>query len=305
MITVRETVPEDLPALSALFESGFGHALSPLQWEWKYLALPGRARSLVAVDGNGVVTAHVGATGLPAVANGADGLLWQLVDWVSGIGAGLRAPLLDVGRRLLDEVPGPGDLPWVYGFPSERHYRLGRKVFGYRRAGEVRAWSGPLPSSESERVDIEAGDQCGDWVEATWAACGVDGVRRTAAYCNWRYHSRPDRYYRFYRIAGPRADGLVVAAFVAEEAWLTEMWLPPGVAVRPALATVAADLRRAGLARWKLWPPPGDITTQLVDLGLGPTDELFILACQSPADAGDCCSRCSGLHYAMGDYDVA
>jgi len=64
-IELRATEPADLPALSALFEHGFGHPLSLAAWEWKYRHLPGEGRSLVAVAA-GELAAHCGAVKLPA-----------------------------------------------------------------------------------------------------------------------------------------------------------------------------------------------------------------------------------------------
>ena len=48
--TLRPTLPEDLPALAAFFADRFGHPWAPEEWAWKYRALPGESRSLVAVD---------------------------------------------------------------------------------------------------------------------------------------------------------------------------------------------------------------------------------------------------------------
>ena len=49
-ITLRPTLPEDLPSLSALFAERFGHPLPPEDWAWKYRQIPGEGHSLVAVD---------------------------------------------------------------------------------------------------------------------------------------------------------------------------------------------------------------------------------------------------------------
>jgi hypothetical protein len=295
MIRSRPTAPEDLPALDELFRARFGHPLTPEEWEWKYRRLPGEARSRVALDEAGRVLAHAGALRFPArlapgstpgpapdtAPTSADGI-WQLTDWVaSAAGAGLRPPLVGLGRGLLADLPRPGDAPWIFGFPSARHFR------------------------------------CGDWAEAAWESCGVRGVRRSVAFLNWRYHARPDRYYRVYRLrptgAGDAArDGLAVFAFVGSLARGTELWLPPdaggGGAWRAPLEAVAADLRAAGLERWELWPPPpgSAYVSELAELGLAPSGEPIVMGCRgrqgslsgpSPADPG--------FYYSMGDYDLA
>ncbi len=67
MISLRPTEAGDLPGLSALFESRFGHPLAPEEWTWKYRQLPGEARSLVAVRAVGAVEAPEAPDAVDAV----------------------------------------------------------------------------------------------------------------------------------------------------------------------------------------------------------------------------------------------
>jgi hypothetical protein len=271
MIVVRPTCDGDLPGLDALFRARFGHLLSAAAWRWKYQALPGEARSLVAVDGAGTVVAHGGALRLAARWRGGEGGIWQLADF-AGSSSGLRPPLVALGRELLAGLPAAGDAPWIFGFPSERHFRLGERVFGYLPLSVVEPLAGPLSGlPPGDGGQVEGGDSCGDWAAAAWEDCAVFGVRRSAAFLNWRYWARPERYYRFYRLwsGGPgsaagasgaagtcRGWGLAVFAFVGDEAWAAELWLPPGGEWYAPMLAVAADLRAAGLSRWRFWPPP-------------------------------------------------
>ncbi len=293
-ITLRPTRPEDLPSLGALFAERFGHSLPLEDWSWKYREIPGEGRSLVAVDPGGAVVAHAGALCLPARWRGGEAGVWQLVDFAGTTRRrGLRATLVDLGRELLAGLPRPGDVPWIFGFPSERHFRLGEHVFGYRPLSRVEPLAGPLPEVASS-ASIETGDSCSDWAEAAWEACCIAGVRRSAAFLNWRYHARPRRYYRFYRLADPSGTpGLAVFSFMGEEAWAAELWLPPGE-WRDSMLAVAADLRATGFRSWRFWPPPDG--SVLEGLGLGPLGELVFIGCRGEAEGA--------FHYAMGDYDV-
>lgn len=331
MIRLRDTAPDDLPSLAGLFEDRFGHPITPEEWHWKYARLPGEARSRVAVDATGRIVAHAGALGLAASldpAGGPDRTIWQLTDWAGSAAAGgLRPPLVELGQDLLADLPRAGDAPWIFGFPSERHFRLGRHVFGYRPLPAIMPLGGRLsdavgPAAAALAGAVEASDHAGAWSERAWAACGIPSVRRSAAFLNWRYHARPGRYYRVYRIrpAGPPGgiDGLAVFAFVAALARGAELWLPvvPGGGNdgaearqrwRAGLMAVARDLAAAGLERWELWPPPGaDLGPLLEELGLAGTGEAVFMGCRgrrgseggpSPADPR--------FHYSMGDYDLA
>jgi hypothetical protein len=271
MIEVRATEEADLASLSALFAERFGHPLTAEEWAWKYRQVPGEGRSLVAVDAAGAVVAHAGLLRLAARWRGGSGGIWQLVDFVGAPrGGALRPALVGVGRKLLADLPAAGEVPWMFGFPSERHFRLGNRVFGYRWLTRILPLAGELPGPASAAAaaaadgDVgqplfAAGDSCGDWAAAVWERCGVLGVERRAAFLNWRYWARPGRYYRFYRLraADPSgAEGLAVFAFVGDEAWAAELWLPPGGEWYAPLLAVAGDLRAAGLRRWRFWPPP-------------------------------------------------
>jgi len=314
--TFRATTPQDLPALADFLASRFGRAWTPEEWEWKYrtiLAGAGEARSLLAVGDGGEILAHAGALCLPArwppgeTGEAGDAGLWQLVDFAgSPRRRGLRPPLVELGRRLLADLPRPGDAPWIFGFPSERHFRLGERVFGYRPLKVVEELGGPLPGEEAPAgVEIATGDSCGPWAEAVWEACGVTSVRRSAAFLNWRYHARPHRYYRFYRLSTGAVEGLAVFAFVGEEAWAAELWLPPAGGHRewyPSLLAVAADLRMAGLRSWRFWPPKE--AYELAGLRLQPTGERRFIGCRGRPGGEDPATAAAGFCFAMGDYDL-
>jgi hypothetical protein len=372
LIDVRATQGADLPRLSELFAQRFGHPLSAEEWRWKYEQLPGEGRSRVAVGPGGALLAHGGALRLPARWRGGEAGIWQLVDFVAAAGGrGLSPPLVELGRCLLAGLPGEADAPWIFGFPSERHFRLGERVFGYRPLATVEVLAGPLPQPAGGAEEalaaaarIESGDSCGDWAEQAWEACGLLGVRRSRDFLNWRYHARPARYYRFYRLlpgaegtgqsgsgasgaggsgsdangaggsgasgaggsdangAGGSGDsasgagataaggdgggacGLAVFAFVGEEAWAAELWLPASGEWYAAMLAVAADLRASGLRSWRFWPPPAAGGPLLGALGLRPTGERRSIGCRGRPGDPDPAAAAAGFYYAMGDYDL-
>jgi hypothetical protein len=306
LISLRATRPEDIPALSSLFAQRFGHPLSAEEWAWKYRQLPGESRSLVAVEASGRVLAHAGALRLPARWRGGEAGIWQLVDFAgSADRRGLRPALVELGRLLLADLPGDADVPLIFGFPSERHFRLGLRVFDYHPLATVEPLGGALPGAPAPAAArIEAGDFCASWAEAAWERCAPLGVRRSTAFLNWRYHSRPGRYYRVYRLPGGDGEGLAVFAFVGDEAWAAELWLPPAGEWYPSMLAVAADLRGAGLRTWRFWPPYGPHSGLLASLGLQPAGESRFVGCRGRAGGSDPSAAADGFYFAMGDYDL-
>lgn len=306
-LDLRPTAPADLPSLSALFARRFGHPLPAAEWEWKYRRLPGEGRSLVAVA-DGEVVAHAGALRLAARFRDErgevrEGGIWQLADFAGEAGPGLRPPLVALGRRLLQDIPGPADAPWIFGFPSERHFRLGVHAFGYRPLAEIQPLAGEIPrGAPPEPVDLAVSDSCGAWAEAIWERSCALGVRRSAAFLNWRYHARPERYYRFYRLRSTDAEGLLVFAFVGAEAWAAEAWLGAGAEWYPSLLAVAADLRASGLGTWRFWPGlPAPLAGAL---GLAAAGEPRFVGCRGRSGGPDPVLAARGFTYSMGDYDL-
>lgn len=298
-LSLRSTRPEDLPSLGALFSDRFGHGLSPEEWTWKYRAIPGEGRSLVAVEESGEVVAHAGALRLPARWQGGEAGIWTLVDFAGTTRRrGLRPALVELGRQLLADLPGPADAPFLFGFPSERHFRLGERTFGYRPLTTAEIFAGEIPEAEAPAgVRMEIGDSAGDWAEAVWEACGVLGVRRSAAFLNWRYWARPNRYNRFYRLFSGGIEGLAVFSFLGEETWAAELWLPSGAEWYPSLLAVAADLRATGLKRWRFWGLPDS------RLGLAPTGERQFIGCRGREGGEDPVAAAAGFTCSMGDWD--
>jgi len=179
------------------------------------------------------------------------------------------------------------------------------RLFSYGSPPAPEIWGGALPAEDSPaRVELASGDAAGPWAEAAWERCGVDGLRRSVAFLNWRYYARPERYYRFYHLRSGELDGLVVAAFVAEEALLAELWLPPGADWEPSLRAVAADLRATGLQRWRAWEPHGQ-PALLPRLGMAPTGVRVPRACRGETGRGrECEPMANEIVHAWGDHDL-
>jgi hypothetical protein len=307
-LVVRQAAAEDLAGILRLHAGRFGAAVDAELWRWKYERLPGLSRSVVAVVEGSAVVAHAGALGLEARSPKAEGLLWQLVDFVgTAHGGTLRSAMVEAGRALLAGIPRAQDLPWVFGFPGERHFQLGERSFGYRPVRRIPYLEGTIPERD-DGSEVGISDSCDAWAEAAWEACAVSGVCRTTAFLNWRYHGRPDRYYRFYRLSSPSAaaDGLLVFGFDGDVASAAEVWLPPGGEWRAGVLAVGQDLRRTGMRRWRFWAPAVAETAGLLrELGVAPSGADLFLGCGAGAAGSDSdpVAEAASIHYSIGDYD--
>lgn len=146
--TVHSALPESDEELRALFQAVFGHAMSCAQWEWKYqgVALRGtllrrQGRAVAFFGGMPRRFVHAGQ-GLEAVQNGDVMVLPDERGVFSRQGALYQAAAHFFGHHV-----GPGHrYAFAFGFPSERHFRLGAKLGLYVEAGRMMElrWT-PLP----------------------------------------------------------------------------------------------------------------------------------------------------------------
>jgi GT2 family glycosyltransferase len=303
---VRPARPADEASIDRLFARSFGHSPPPGYWEWKYSRGPAKARRWVSVDRHGEVVAHAGALALAARIDGRNADIWQLVDFMgTTASSGLRPPLVEAGRRLLDDLPGEGDAPWIFGFPSPRHFRLGELAFGYRPLRELTPWSGPIPETAAGAIAPSTiGDRAPLAAEAVWSQCAADGIVRSREFLDWRYWARPGRYYRFYGFGADGENGFAVFAFQSDTALAAELWLAKAGEARGALLGIAADLRSAGFRSWSFWPPIADLDAAAsAELGLKPAAESVFVGIR-PAKDRDPAAQALRFGYVMGDYDL-
>lgn len=304
MIEVRAPREEDRAALDALYHEAFGYVPPEGFWQWKFGALPGLARQRVAVHAGGVV-AHAGAIALPAAWSGGEAPVWQLVDFMGRTsGRGLRSALVAAGEALLAELPRPGDVPWIFGFPSPRHFRLGERTFGYRPLREIPVWEGALPEVVGA-AGVEVAETADAGLEGIWRRCGVQGVRRSAEFLNWRYYARPGRYYRVYRLAGRGGEGFCVFGYHETTASAAELWCPSEADLPELLRAVVADLRGLGMTRWRFWETTPRLATAFRRLGLMPLPDRVFAGARGRMGAPDPTPAAAAFALAMGDYDLA
>jgi hypothetical protein len=181
--TVHPALPENDDELRALFQAVFGHAMSSAQWEWKYqgVALRGtllrrKGRAGAYFGGMPRRFVHAGHE-LEAVQNGDVMVLPDERGVFSRHGA-----LYHAADHFFSHNVGPGHAyAFAFGFPSERHFKLGAKLGLYAEAGRMMElrWE-PLPAQRHF------------W----WSCTPLQATRLTDLGALWRRMQRdwPDLY---------------------------------------------------------------------------------------------------------------
>jgi GT2 family glycosyltransferase len=297
----------DTEALVALFARRFDYAVTAEAWRWKYSARVGQILSAVVENDAGEIVAHAGALAQPARWSNGRGLLWQLVDYMgTPAGTGLFPPLVGAGNFLLRQLDGLDSAPFIFGFPSETAFSLGRRRFGYLPLRRVARLAGPLPETTNPAPGlVEWTDRAGDWAVRAWEACAATGVVRSQEFLDWRYTARPDRYYRFYRLRAGDCEGFAVFGFHGEDAVAAELWLPGEGDWQSALTAVAVDLRGIGMRTWSFWPPFGPhAESALASLGVQPTQDSIFIGLRAHGTEEAAYEAARDVYIGAGDFDM-
>ena len=194
-------------AFSLLFETVFGHAMTPALWRWKYAG--GRGCSVAAWRGDRLV-AHYGGSLREVLAFGRPVQALQVCDAM--VDPRERAIMTKTGAMFqvtasfLEIYQGLAGIPLAFGFPNLRAMRLGERLGLYADVGALRElrWSalGKGPRLTTRLRDLNP-DSAVDRrsVEQLWAEMAQDlkdgliGVRDWN-YLRHRYIEHPERRYK-------------------------------------------------------------------------------------------------------------
>jgi hypothetical protein len=203
--TIEQACEECDLELIALFQEVFGYAIPLAQWRWKYRhaatrgVLLRRAARPVAFFG-----------GMPRAIDGPRGRITAVQNGDVMVAPSERAvftrqgALYQVAAAFFANWLAPqGDYPLDFGFPNERHFRLGARLGLYQEGGRMQAlhWT-PLPATtlsywRTEQPmlaqDLSALQPLGAAMSRDWPSHLLpvrDGAR-----WQWRYCEHPAQRY--------------------------------------------------------------------------------------------------------------
>lgn len=202
---LHEARSEDDAELLRLFSNAFGTEMPLAQWQWKYDNAPLRGLLLrnggeaVAFFGGMPRAVQSGSSVLAAVQNGD-----VMVAPAERSVLARQGALYQVADHYFDRFVGRGRAyALAYGFPNERHFRLGAKLGLYREGGRMLSmtWSPCAPGGRSlweHETRMGTGDLGA--LAPLWDAMRRDWPGhllpvRDAAHWKWRYLAHPAHRY--------------------------------------------------------------------------------------------------------------
>lgn len=316
-LTVTAYRPGDETAINRGFARVFGVDRPLDDWRWKFPDEAGGRRILTLRDPAGEVAAHFAALPVPLSIDGRFLRAGQVVDVYSDRRAGLarRGPFVRLVHEFYRRHGGEHDLPLIYGFPGERHFRLGVLALGYSPPRPVRFFSRdlatapfskpPRSSQLREGLDREAAD-------ALWRRAAHRypvAVVRDGARLERRFASRPgvDYHHLCVAVGGEPAAWAVVRAMEGWLSWADLVWDGRPAALERLARAVETHGRRLRLPAGHLWldgdPEAERLLTSLGWIERREPQGICLGAVSFTADlsAAELCRR---LYVTMADADL-
>ncbi|MFN2384735.1 MAG: GNAT family N-acetyltransferase [Thermoanaerobaculia bacterium] len=264
-IQIRPATSADAPGICRLFSKAFGREMSLSEWSWKYESNPDGWFGIVAEAGGRIVGNYAGA-GCRFLLDGESRLLYAVGDVSTdpsirrlGVGSGVFRRMTDA---FYDAVFRNG-VPFCFGFPGERHLEISHRLVGSRTLLPIREIRVPCAAFPAPPPDVVTGDSVGEPFDRFWQDASrvlTDAAVRDRPRANWRFHARPDRYYRMvWRESHGRLLGWAVLSVHGEQALVSDFLglLPDGSDLLPLFSAAAGEAVRMGVRDLVFWETPG------------------------------------------------
>ncbi len=271
---VFRIVPFDgkhIDAFSTLWNAAFGRPLDPHIRRWKFENNPFGMLMTLCYAENGDLVACFGGIPYSALYHGHLIRILHAVDNMShpkyrGVLSGRKGLFVQVVEHFLAHQAPSSQICFIYGYPGERHYRLGHLMLGYKPLpGSLHAMSAnhhkmkmkyyplwriveEIPDAE----DLETLSRCASHSLAF-------SVLRNAVFFQWRFLQHPCGAYRVWtcrRAWQRQLRGYAVWRAMDGEAILVDLfWDGSEAALKALIGRSCADLVSKGITSLQAWVP--------------------------------------------------
>ncbi len=263
-IAVRASVPSDATGIRRLHARVFGTEMPEAEWAWKFDWNPDGRYGVVAVAGSEIVGNYAG-WGMRFLIGGRPALAYAVGDVATDPSSRALGGLRGIYRAMVDPFYAAlsGRIPVCFGFPNDRALAISNRLAGTRTLVPIRHVLADCGAFGAPPRGAGSGDFVDESFDPLWEAASrflpYAAVRdRTRA--NWRFHARPNRYYRMvWWKEGGRQRGWAVLSVSGEEALVADFLCsePDGGDLSVLFAAAGAEAQRMGARRLVFWETPG------------------------------------------------
>ncbi len=320
-VTLRPFRPGDEVAVNEGFNRVFGRNRTLDEWAWKFAAEPEGRWIMLAVAEDGEVLAHYAAIPVRMLVGGLGIRAGQPVDSFSlpearrGLAAGRMFGR--VVEAFFEWFGSPDRLALLFGFPGERHLRLGTARLGYDHMPPqpVAYWVRPVDVRRKLRTghEVQQGFDSGA-IDELWSRSatryGLAAVR-DGAWLRRRFTGRPGvAYVHLSSWRRGRAHAwAVVRVYEQAAAWAELVWDGEDPRALAALDRAAVSLARgSGVRTLEMWlDGDGSAAAAFTDLGWvrGMQPEGLVMVARSFDPCIDVATFPGRFYLTMSDADLA
>ena len=255
-LVVGAADPGSAPALMALFSTAFGKPIDPSLWQWKY---GGRGYTGVAAWRGERAVAHYGWIPRHVSFLGERLSCAQSCDVMTAPGErgnlSREGPYFAVALTFCECLTGAAPKwPFSFGFPSERHARLGQRLGIFHHTVRImeRVWECTETAPNAANLDLEA-VECNPywagrldrlWEEMRESLADAAVCERDHRYFFWRFLGHPTHRYACVAVSRRRGGALLGVVVTRDHGDWVE--LVDVVGALPHLPMLVAAAARGG-----------------------------------------------------------
>jgi hypothetical protein len=261
---IRPAEPKDAAGIRRLHARVFGSEMTEAEWAWKFEWNPDGRFGTVAVAGGEILGNYAG-WGMRFLVGGAPALVYSVGDVATDPSARMLGGRHGVYRTMAAAFYAAleGRVPFCFGFPNDRALTISNRLAGTRTLFPIRQVLVDCQDFPEAPGGAGSGDFVDESFDPLWETASrflTHAAVRDRARANWRFHARPDRYYRmvWWKEAG-RQRGWAVLSVSGEEALVADFLGSErdGRDLPPLFAIAAAQARLLGARRLVFWETPG------------------------------------------------
>jgi hypothetical protein len=314
---------EDEEKVIELWEAAFKQTVNRKIWRWKFHDNPFGRQIMLCLTESGMPIAMY--AGIPYIANwnGQQIRMTQLIDNMSHpdfrqATNGRKGLFIQTADFFFEVFHGIHASELIYGFPGQKHFRLGKIFLDYDVIGEGGIFLETAPSQIKKQYlftlrSIGIPANFDESFDTLWYEAKVNyplSVCRDSRFLNWRFTQHPVNKYRIYTLKNwkGKPDAYLVLFMDHEMATIVDIFAKKDLTTAGTLIyKVARELSKAGIEKMRIWLPKNHfLSSQLLQCGFREFQEPLgiIPGFIHFDDSGASKIPVENLYYTMADGDL-